>query len=36
LQVEREEEMGITPDTYHVVFDLAQCGTHAFGERCFD
>jgi hypothetical protein len=26
--------MGITQDTYHEVFDLAQRGTHAFGERC--
>jgi hypothetical protein len=36
LQVEREEEMGMAPDTYREVFDLAQRGTRAFRERRFD
>jgi hypothetical protein len=30
LQVEREDEMGMTPETYHEVFDLAQRGARAF------
>jgi hypothetical protein len=35
-QVEREEEMGMAPDTYSEVFGLAQRGTLAFRDRRFD
>jgi hypothetical protein len=35
-QVEREEEMGMAPDKYREVFDLAQRGARAFRERRYD
>ncbi|KAL6893453.1 hypothetical protein ACP4OV_007551 [Aristida adscensionis] len=34
--VERQEEMGMSPDKFREVFDLAQRGTRAFRERRFD
>nr|CAB3500442.1 unnamed protein product [Digitaria exilis] len=34
--VESPEEMGMAPDKYREVFDLAQCGTRAFRDRRFD
>ncbi|KAL6647957.1 hypothetical protein ACP70R_012181 [Stipagrostis hirtigluma subsp. patula] len=34
--VEREEEMGMAPDKFREVFDLAQLGARAFRERRFD
>ncbi|WVZ57327.1 hypothetical protein U9M48_007725 [Paspalum notatum var. saurae] len=34
--VESEEEMGMAPDKYREVFDLARSGTQAFRERRFD
>jgi hypothetical protein len=35
-QVDREEEMGMTPDKFREVFDLAQRGARAFRERRYD
>uniref|UniRef100_A0ACD5W8R1 Uncharacterized protein n=1 Tax=Avena sativa TaxID=4498 RepID=A0ACD5W8R1_AVESA len=34
--VEREEDMGMAPDKYREVFDLAQRGARAFQERRYD
>ncbi|PWZ56524.1 LON peptidase N-terminal domain and RING finger protein 1 [Zea mays] len=34
--VDMEEEMGMAPDMYREVFDLAQRGTRAFRDRLFD
>ncbi|KAM0860383.1 hypothetical protein ACQ4PT_046573 [Festuca glaucescens] len=34
--VEREEEMGMAPDKFREVFDLAQRGARAFRERRYD
>ncbi|XP_006651544.1 LON peptidase N-terminal domain and RING finger protein 1 [Oryza brachyantha] len=34
--VEREEEMGMAPDKYREVFELAQRGAHAFRNGRFD
>nr|CAB3495567.1 unnamed protein product [Digitaria exilis] len=34
--VETPEEMGMAPDKYREVFDLAQRGTRAFRDRRFD
>ena len=35
-QVESEDEMGMAPDKYREVFDLAQRGASAFRERRYD
>ena len=35
-QVESEDEMGMAPDKYREVFDLAQRGARAFRERRYD
>lgn len=34
--MDMEEEMGMAPDMYREVFDLAQRGTRAFRDRLFD
>jgi hypothetical protein len=36
VQVEGQEGMGMAPDKYREVFDLAQRGTRAFRDRRFD
>lgn len=35
-KVKREEEMGMDPDKYREVFDLAQRGARAFRDGHFD
>lgn len=36
VQVESQEEMGMAPDKYREVFDLAQRGTQVFRDGHFD
>ena len=36
VQVEGQEGMGMAPDKYREVFDLALRGTRAFRDRRFD